>query len=188
MKRVITILLLLLVSLHADYFTDARTAYHNKDYKNSISILDKACQNGTSDACFVLGIMYDTGEVVKQDSDLAVTLYTKACDASMSKSCGRLGTIYFHGISVTKDQQRGKALYTKACDNGHAESCIRLGGIYENSDGVEDRPVVTQRKLLPAFFNYDEDMRKAKELYSKACELGNSEGCTLFKKLNYLNL
>ena len=188
MKRTLITLLLILSSLQADYFTDARSAYHEGDYKESISILDEACSSGVLDACFVLGVMYDRAEVVAQDLPLAVVLYTKACEGSVSGACGRLGTFYFRGIGVTKNRAHGKVLYAKACDNGHARSCIRLGRIYENSDNVEDQAVVTQRGLIPTFFNYDEDMRKAKTFYSKACDLGDSKGCRLYKKLNYLGL
>ena len=44
---------------------------------------------------------------------------------------------------------------------GVAKSCSKLGGLYYNGDGVK------------------QDYKKAREFWSKACEMGDANGCVL---------
>ena len=46
----------------------------------------------------------------------------------------------------------------KACDDGNAISCGSLGFLYDNGQGVR------------------QDYKKASELYSKACDMGEAGG------------
>lgn len=54
----------------------------------------------------------------------------------------------------------------KACDNGDVNKCLNLANTYYFGNGVEP------------------NREKAKELYKKACDKGNAEGCNAYSNLN----
>jgi TPR repeat protein len=56
-------------------------------------------------------------------------------------------------------------LYRRACDEDHAAACRKLGRLHLKGDGVDRIPT------------------KAKELFARACALGDEAGCDYGGKL-----
>ncbi|MBL0702692.1 MAG: sel1 repeat family protein [Sulfurospirillum sp.] len=83
MKKIVFILVLLLgVSLSDGY------AEHNKGNKQKESELyKKACDGGYVRGCYILGLLYDIGDGVKQNKQKAKELYGKACDRGLNSGC-----------------------------------------------------------------------------------------------------
>jgi hypothetical protein len=81
--------------------------------------------------------------------------------------CTGLGFIYLNGDGIAKDAVRAAAFLTKSCDAGEPIACSSLGSLYQSGE-----------KGIP------KDKDKAKQLYGKACSLGNQQSCDLLKKLH----
>lgn len=63
-----------------------------------------ACDGNIYHACANLGIMYEEGQGVRQDSNKALWLFTKACDGKYTRACSSaIGVMYEHGQGVNKD-------------------------------------------------------------------------------------
>ena len=90
MRKLLTALLLLIGTLGVVDIAFAMTPEE----------LNKQCQKGNAPACVLLGIMYDNGEGVKQDSFKAAELYRQACDGKNALGCTNLGVMYDEGKGV----------------------------------------------------------------------------------------
>lgn len=130
----------------------------------AVSLLDRACNLGTTRGCVELGDMYlEKDSVVAgadsvkpagplQDIPRAIGLYRRACDGDGRAGCDRLGLLYRDGIGVTADPVRAVDLYRQACDSGYQVGCAHLGEAYVAGSGV------------------DADAGRAATLFGKACE------------------
>jgi TPR repeat protein len=89
-------------------------------YKEDPAQLARACDAGTAESCFGLGVSFEQGRGVDKDKTRAAVLYTRACDGGDVRGC----------VNV----------YTDACDGGHLEGCFRLGLLFDDGRGVpQDR-------------------------------------------------
>jgi len=122
-KKLLLALILLSFNLYADTLDDALKAYDSGDTQKAVQLLTKACDDNNMIGCFLLGVLYDNGDGVKQDKQKAVKLYTKACDGNTMMGCFNLGVLYSNGDGVRQDKQKAVQLYTKACDGGNASGC-----------------------------------------------------------------
>ena len=84
-----------------------------------------------------LGVMYQQGEVVKQDLSQAFDLYQKAAMQNNAEAQALLGTMYCEGEGVTQNTETAKQWFRKAADNGHTLAPLLLGTIYMKEQGVE---------------------------------------------------
>ena len=74
--------------------------------------------------CSGVGILYETGQGVKQDYKKAKTLYEKGCELNDSKGCFNLAVTYKHGKGgVRQSYHQAKEFYGKACDLGLQQGC-----------------------------------------------------------------
>jgi hypothetical protein len=143
--------------------------------------LQQACDGGEMRGCYDLGIMYEDGDGVPQDSRRAAELYQQACnggyeafncesiieaerleqacDGGNMEGCYNLGWMYRAGFSVRQSDTRAAELYQQACDGGEMEGCFFLGLMYLNGDGVRQSDT------------------RAAELYQQACDGGHIEAC-----------
>ena len=94
--------------------------------------LTKQCQKGKAEGCFKLGVAYDNGLGVTQDSVKAAELFRKACDGQNAGGCAALGVAYSHGTGATQDSFKAAELFRKACDGQYAGGCWSLGVSYDN--------------------------------------------------------
>ncbi|MBR4327941.1 MAG: sel1 repeat family protein, partial [Bacteroidales bacterium] len=91
-----------------------KAAYLNE----TIDLLTKAAEQGNVIAQFNLGVCYDIGYGVKQDSPKAVELYTRAAEKGNVDAQSRLGSCYENGEGVAKDYAKAVEWYTKAAKQG----------------------------------------------------------------------
>jgi TPR repeat protein len=84
-----------------------------------------------------LGMMYQKGEGVQQDSKQAVAWYRKAADQGMALAQCSLGVMYQQGEGVQQDYKQAAAWYRKAADQGMALAQWTLGDMYMIGHGVQ---------------------------------------------------
>jgi serine/threonine protein kinase len=133
-------------------------------YAEAKPLLDRACTDGSWEACESLGNIYLHGDGVSQDLSRTISLYTKACNES-SAGCVNLGIMYKNGNGVIQDRLKAAMLYSKACDSDSADGCYFLGMMYMIGEGIE------------------KNNERARELFKKSCSMGEEHACTEVAKL-----
>jgi TPR repeat protein len=80
--------------------------------------------------------MYDQGEGVPQDYELAVAWYRKAADQDRDYAETSLAMMYDQGHGVPQDYAQAAAWYCKAVAHRDAGALLRLGWLCSTSHGV----------------------------------------------------
>jgi len=97
-----------------------------------------------------------------------VSLYQQDCEGQIAASCHNLGVMFEHGEGMAVDHPRAAGAYFKACEQGFAPACRSLGVlIYTKGDAACGSTSGC-------------DGRSAVALFSRACTLGDGEGCTQY--------
>ena len=155
-KTVISMLLLLSLNLSANFIVNNGEV----EYYNSTSdYYTKACENGDTNRCVDLGILYITGDGVQENHEKAEELFTRACKKKHSKACYHLGSLYKRGTNgikkkdskewfhlestskrgadgIKKNLKKAKRFYALGCMYGYAQSCDQYNLI---KDKVKDK-------------------------------------------------
>jgi TPR repeat protein len=87
-----------------------------------------------------------------------------ACQKKQANACGFAGSVYERGRGVPADRTKAAALYQQACDGDAIEGCTQLAVILSGSGKAEDLP-------------------RARQLLSKACEAKSTRACALQKSM-----
>jgi len=131
-----------------------------------------------------LGLMYETGQGVKQDDSEAAKWYRKAldgyrkaADAGDAAAATGLGNMYARGQGVTGDYGEAAGWWRKAADTGYAGAQYNLGMAYVRGRGVpEDRVQAYLWLSLAAASGSAEDRdRRAKSRDAVAGELSSDQ-------------
>lgn len=137
--------------------------------ERALELFEGACDAGLGEACYYVGMFYFMGRGVPQDRKKAlallrrrVELLGRSCDGGNAWDCGLLAEVYARGEVFTDDSftpkpdpARARVAARKGCDGGHGGSCVTLA-----------------KELLPG------KRQEAIDLFARACELLDAEGCT----------
>jgi hypothetical protein len=91
----------------------------SKDHKRAAELFDKACSNANAVACQRLGMMYQTGEGLQQDTSKAFRHLEAGCKFGLATSCRGAGAT----SELLKEFDRAKEYYLVACKGGDRTSC-----------------------------------------------------------------
>ena len=94
------------------------TAQSNK----SIDEIQKQAKLGDAHAQFLLGSLYDTGELIPKDLKKALMWYKKAANQGHAKAQFNLGRLYANGKGVQKDYVKAYSWFNLAAANGNADA------------------------------------------------------------------
>ena len=128
--------------------------YRNGQYEQAFPMCSKAAEQGNADAQYILGVMYDSGEGVRQDYAEALKWYRKAAEQGLVEAQFYLGLMYYSGQGVQQDYAEALKWYRKAIERGNASAQFFLGLMYYSGEGVR------------------EDYAEAVKWYRKAAEQG----------------
>lgn len=131
----------------------------------------KACELEYADACRGLGRYYYNTEynptLFNKYNELAIRFYKKGCNNGMRESCYQGARMYVHPKYGFKgNAYKAKELFQAGCNLNYDACCLELGFMYEYGEDIR------------------QDKRRAKELYGKACDLGDKYSCYEYKRLN----
>lgn len=125
-KLIISIGLLLSTNLFANIVDKGLDAYKKGNVKLASELYIEACDNENMLACTKLGILYFTGEGVKQNRKKAEKLFTTACKRRYAKACFRLGLLYKEGgDGIKTNKRKAKLSFGRACNIGSEKSCVQ---------------------------------------------------------------
>ena len=71
------------------------------------------CDNGDSDSCVYLGVMYAIGKGAAKNPKRAVELYQKSCSEGTEAGCTGLGMMYAAGSGVPKNAEKAASLFQR---------------------------------------------------------------------------
>lgn len=164
----------------------------------------KSCEEGMGASCSMLALYLLTNGKIGETKPMISTLFSKACQAGEARGCVWLGRVEFE----FGDKEKGKGHIKKLCDEKNAYACYSMWELEkaygDNLIGEEYRKkAVSIMHNLPDFdatfaqfeeacLTEDKDsclnmgilseqlnkLEKAKELYTKACDLGSGAGCS----------
>ena len=136
----------------AKYYEEAcNTKVNYKRKRFSCDYIDEY-ENLVTRSCAEIGRLYEEGKGVKQNYIKAAKYYEKACN-KISWSCHELSSLYENGRGVKQDYIKAAQIIEKNIGDGF----------------------VYKRRPDGTFENFD--TRKIFNLYEKACDSGNPEGC-----------
>ncbi len=111
-----------------------------KDPQAGAGWLLRAAQQGSAQAAFNVGVMYERGFVVERDSTRAVEWYRKASDADLPVAKHNLALLLRDGKGAPRNGKEAIELLRSAARQGMAASMFSLGDIYERGDAAPKDP------------------------------------------------
>jgi tetratricopeptide (TPR) repeat protein len=99
-----------------------RALHKGELYENALNWYRNAADEGHVYAMYLLGTMYESGEIVEKDVAQAIKWYRKAADEDNVYAILNLGRMYEGGIVVAKDDALALSWYRKAAENGDADA------------------------------------------------------------------
>lgn len=123
-------------------FPEGLSAYNARQYDEALKQLAPLAQKGHADAQNLLGLMYYTGQGVKQDYSQAAAWFAKAGAQNKADAQYVLGAMYYTGKGVPQDYKSAVGWFRKAAEKGHAEAQRLLGMMYQHAAGGMPRDMV----------------------------------------------
>lgn len=139
---------------------DAVAAYERGDYATAYRFLKPLAEKGEPRAQHNLGVMYDFGRGVPQDSARAMHWYRRAADRGLPEAQHNLGIMYQYGQGVPQDFREAAGWYRRAADQGMPDSQVNLGILYYRGQGVPKDYVQAHMWLDLASSRYPASVRE----------------------------
>ncbi|KAI9486573.1 MAG: hypothetical protein EXX96DRAFT_47023 [Benjaminiella poitrasii] len=123
-------------------FPDAQAALGNRlivehDYAQGVGWLEKAVQKGNSRAHVQLGILYDKGEGVPQNNDMALLHYKAAVENANHAAQYILGLVYYFGrLGRQKNHKEAIRLIKQSAMSGFPHAQRVLGQLYQQGNVI----------------------------------------------------
>ena len=142
----------------------------------------KACDGGNSTGCVDLGVAYSMGRGVSTDNAQAVSLFEKSCNGGDPSGCLKAGLMYEVGLEapVAQDLSKAVTMFSRAC---YGQKMVSDDHFYSNPN--ED--IALGCEMLGVVFRDGHGVRidsaQAATYFRKACDLGESGGCSSLKEL-----
>ncbi len=148
-----------------DFKACHRAGVDHTDRTQSVKLFEKSCNGGYGKGCANLGLNYEYGSNVGQNTQKAIELYNKAIELGENMGYYWLGYLYIKGRLIQQDYVKAFEYFQKGCEQEDDNSCFEMGYAYYEGNGVK------------------QDFTKAKKFYGKACDLGHQTSCDEYKKL-----
>lgn len=101
-----------------------------------VEALRKAAKQGDTTAQFELGVLYNDGEAITQDHNLARYWWHLSAEQGNAPAQNNLGFMYEQGVGAPKDFDKALHWYHKAAEQGHDQAQANLGMMYGSGDDV----------------------------------------------------
>jgi len=119
-----------------DHFTQGWQHYQAREFTVAFQQWGVAARDGYPTAQLNLGMLYEFGQGVTQDTALAAHWYARAARQGLSAAQANLGALYANGEGVPLDAAASVHWYRAAADQGLAFAQYQLGMLYAQGKGV----------------------------------------------------
>ncbi len=161
------------------------------NYEEAVEYYRLACELESGKGCNNLAYMLNNNRGIQQNNWTAIRLYKKACKLKEMEACYNVGSMYYHGEGTRKNYRKAIEYFQKACDNGIGAGCNDLGFMYEHGKYVVpslnkaisyyadacDMGEASGCSNLAYLKEKKGNLISAKQLYKKACILGDKYSC-----------
>mgnify|MGYP000843567632 CR=1 FL=1 len=141
-------------------------AHKSGDYDKAFTLAKPLALQGDAQAQYALGVMYSSGQGVRQNDAEATKWYRKSAEQGFSKAQYNLGNMYHQGKGVSQNDNEAVKWYRKAAEQGFALAQFNLGNMYARGAGV------------------DQDKDEAVKWYKRAAEQGDKDALEMLNRLN----
>jgi localization factor PodJL len=124
---------------------------------------ERAGSHGVVPALFRLGSLYEKGQGVRKDSEMARRLYAEAAEKGHAKAMHNLAVLYAEGIDGKPDFKTASIWFRKAGDHAVADSQYNLGILYARGIGVEQNLAESYKWFTLAAKQGDPDAAKKRD-------------------------
>lgn len=125
--------------------------------------LERAAKGGIAPAQFRLGSLYEKGEGVKRDIEIARGLYIAAANKGNARAMHNLAVLYAEGVSGRPDLKTAALWFRKAADYGVPDSQYNLAILYARGMGVEQNMSESYKWFALAAAQGDKDAAKKRD-------------------------
>jgi len=117
-------------------YDEGLAAYNKKDYAAALREWRPLATQGDVSAQLALGVIYENGQGVPQDSKEAAKWYRLAAEQGNANAQKNLGVMYAYGRGVLQDYKEAIKWYRLAAEQGNANAQNNLGGMYATGQSV----------------------------------------------------
>lgn len=117
-------------------FEKGQQAYNSLRRKTAFGFFEKAARGGHGEAQFYLGMMYQEGDGVDQNSEEALKWLRQAARKKVADAENFLGVMYADGDGVAEDLPEAARWFRLAADRGHPAAQENLGALYMQGRGA----------------------------------------------------
>ncbi len=132
-------------------------AYYAGDYKTAYNFTVPLAGRGNPAALNLLGMMYELGRGVAQDTVRSVVYYRKAAEKGNIYAQFNLAVSYDTGVGIPMNFRQAVKWYRRAADQGADFAQYNLATMYEEGNGIE------------------QDFQQAAHWYRQAAKHGNPQ-------------
>ena len=175
-------------------FKEGVEAYQRGDYAAAIAEWQPLAEASDVRSSTMLGYMYENGQVVKRNYDVAFSYYFSAAENGFAPAQNSLGLMYSEGLGTTTSFELAIDNFRKAASQGFVKAQVNLGNLLlsmERPSPDYDEAVNNLRlaansgypqalnSLGKAYLNgkgVDADRSKAIELFGRAGKQGDPTG------------
>ncbi len=104
--------------------------YSHKFTPEDIASLEKQAENGDAEAMYILGTIYDLGEGVPVNYEIAKKYYELAIEKEYPEAFHRLGALYWNGDGVKQNPKTAISYFEQAAEQGSSATFVLLGLLY----------------------------------------------------------
>ncbi len=123
------------------YVPPGLKAYQRGDYATALATWRPLAEAGDPTSQYFLGLLYDKGKGVLQDTVTANRWYEKAAEGGYEHAQYIIAWRYHQGEGVPRDLQRAVYWFRVSGERGYRGSQFWLGALYARGDGVPVDPV-----------------------------------------------
>ncbi len=104
---------------------------------NEINGYFKEAKDGSPDAQFKVGTLYEDGKQLKQDFPSAALWYRKAAKQGHLEAQEKLASILYNGKGTPVNYAEARIWYTKAAEQGSLNAQLKIGLMFKEGQGVQ---------------------------------------------------
>lgn len=121
--------------VHAGALEDATAAIFRDEYATALRLLRPIAEKGDAAAQYELGLMFETGVGVPEDSKEAARWYLLAAPQGYASAQHNLAGMYANGQGVNQDFNEAVKWYRLAAQQGYLSAQLMLGTMYSTGIG-----------------------------------------------------
>ena len=133
-----------LIRSPADWMNKASLQMKDEDYRGALLSLTRAAKGGEAKAAYKLALLYDAGDKVPENRELAIEYMKKALNAKMPEAQYVMAVWIERGYFGAVDVEKAVGLYEQAAEQGYQNAMKSLIVLY--GTGLDGIPANKERQ------------------------------------------